>query len=150
MQRRMRDTHLDGGLTRRALIGAGAAALALHALPAAAEAAGDKEQALARAASECVRAGEVCLQHCLDLLATGDQSVGDCAKVVTQMLAVCRAVGPIADARGKYVPAMAALCLSVCTDCEQACRKHADKHAVCKACAEACEKTAAAAKALAA
>jgi Cys-rich four helix bundle protein (predicted Tat secretion target) len=149
MQRRMTDTHLDRGVTRRALMAAGAATLALRALPAMAEpAAADRTQALARAASECVRAGEVCLQHCLDLLATGDTSVGDCAKVVTQMLAVCRAVGPIADARGKYVPAMAALCLSVCTDCEQACRKHADKHEVCKACADACEKTAAAAKAL--
>lgn len=139
-------------LTRRELIAAGAATLAMQAMPAAAAAAGagDKHVALARAASECVRAGEACLQHGLELLAKGDTSIADCAKMVTQMLAVCRAVGPIVDARGKYVPAMAQLCLAVCTDCAEACRKHAEHHAVCKACMEACEKSAAAAKALAA
>jgi Cys-rich four helix bundle protein (predicted Tat secretion target) len=140
-------------LTRRELMAAGAATLALQAMPAmaATEAdAGDKAAALARAASGCVRAGEACLQHCLDLLAKGETGLGDCAKMVTQMLAVCRAVGPIADARGKYLPAMARLCLTVCTDCEEVCRKHAEHHAVCKACADACEQTAAAAKPLAA
>lgn len=138
-------------LTRRELIAAAAAALAWQALPAsAASAADDKAQALARAASGCVRAGEACLQHCLDLLASGDKSLGDCAKMVTQMLAVCRAVGPIADAGGRHLPAMAQLCQAVCTDCEKVCREHASHHEVCKACADACQTTAAAAKALAA
>lgn len=136
-------------LTRRNLLAAGTAALAWQALPVAVAAAADDEaRALARAASGCVRAGEACLQHCLDLLATGDKSLGDCAKMVNQMLAVCRAVGPIADAGGTHLVAMARLCQAVCTDCEKACREHAAHHDVCKACADACESTAAAAKAL--
>ena len=137
-------------LTRRQVMAAGVAAMAIQAMPAGAAESGDKAAALADAASGCVRAGEACLQHCLDLLAKGDTGIADCAKTVTQMLAICRAVGPIADARGKYLPAMAQLCQTACTDCAEACRKHAEHHAVCKACMEACEKTAAAAKALAA
>lgn len=139
-------------LTRRQMIAAGAAAVAMRAMPAiaAGEISRDKARALADAASGCVRAGEACLQHCLDLLATGDTSLADCARTVTQMLAVCRAVGPIADAGSRHLPALASLCQAVCTDCVEACRKHAEHHAVCKACLEACEKTATAAKALAA
>lgn len=46
---------------------------------------------LAKAAAECVRIGEECLQHCLVLLGQGDTSLADCSKTVQQMLAVCRA-----------------------------------------------------------
>lgn len=139
-------------LTRREMMAAGAAVLVAQAVPAAgAESSGaGKAAALAAAASECVRAGEACLQHCLDLLAKGDTSIAECAQTVNQMLAVCRAVGPLADAGGTHLPAMAQLCQAVCTDCAAACRKHADHHAICKTCMEACERTVAAAKAVAA
>ncbi|MFN8644210.1 MAG: Csp1 family four helix bundle copper storage protein [Candidatus Binatia bacterium] len=137
-------------VTRRQVMAAGVAAVAIKAMPAAAAASGDKARALADAASGCVRAGEACLQHCLELLAKGDTSIADCAKAVTQMLAVCRAVGPIADARSRHLAAMAQLCQAVCGDCAEACRKHAEHHTVCKACLDACEETVAAAKAVAA
>ncbi len=103
---------------------------------------------LAVAAAECVRVGEECLQHCLVLLADGDESLGECAKTVQQMLAVCRAAGPLVYAGSKHVAGYAKLCAGICADCETACRKHESHHAICKQCAEACAKTIAEAKKL--
>jgi Cys-rich four helix bundle protein (predicted Tat secretion target) len=141
-------------ITRRDLMVAGAAAVAAQALAARAADApassGDPAQVFTRAAAECVYAGEACMQHCLTLLASGDKTLGECASMVNQMLAVCRAVGPIADAKGKYIRSVARLCLEVCTDCERVCRQHAEQHAICKTCADACAATVAAAKPLAA
>jgi Cys-rich four helix bundle protein (predicted Tat secretion target) len=108
--------------------------------------AGPAAGGLARAAAECVRAGEECVQHCLDLLARGDTSLGECAKSVNQMLAVCRAAGPLAYADSKHLKTFAKLCADVCSECETACRKHESHHAVCKSCAEACARTVAEAK----
>jgi len=141
-------------ITRRELMVAGATAIAVQATAAraadGAAAAAEPAPGLAAAAAECVRTGEACLQHCLTLLAGGDKSLGDCAQSVNQMLAICRAVGPILDANGPYVRATAQLCLAVCTDCERVCRQHAGRHAICKTCADACAAAAAAAKPLAA
>lgn len=140
-------------ITRRDLMVAGATVMAHAAVAHAADAptsGTDKDQALSSAASECVRSGEACMQHCLNELAKGDKTLGECAQMVNQMLAVCRAVGPIVDAKGKYVRPMAQLCADVCTDCEAACRKHAQHHAICAQCADACATVVKAAKALAA
>jgi len=97
--------------------------------------------ALAAAAAQCIEAGNACLQHCLDMLGSGDTSLAECSQAVRQMLAICTAVGPIADARSKYLKPLARICLDACTDCEQACRKHEAHHAPCKHCAEACART---------
>ena len=109
-----------------------------------------KVDALAQAAGACTVAGNVCLQHCLTLLAQGDKSLGDCAKAVSQMLAVCNAMSTLAAFNSQYAPRLAKLCVDVCTDCEKACRPHAEHHAVCKACADACVATIAQAKLIAA
>jgi len=109
-----------------------------------------KVDALAQAAGTCTVAGNVCLQHCLTLLAQGDKSLGDCAKAVSQMLAVCNAMSTLAAFNSQYAPRLAKLCVDVCTDCEKACRPHAEHHAVCKACADACVATIAQAKLIAA
>ena len=109
-----------------------------------------KVDALAQAAGTCTVAGNVCLQHCLTLLAQGDKSLGDCAKAVSQMLAVCNATSALAAFNSQYTPRLAKLCVDVCTDCEKACRPHAEHHAVCKACADACVATIAQAKLIAA
>jgi Cys-rich four helix bundle protein (predicted Tat secretion target) len=137
---------LASGATLGATYGLGlSVAHAADAAPAQAAPAG-----LAAAAANCVRIGEECLQHCLVLLAQGDTSLGDCAKSVQQMLAVCRAAGPLVYADSKRLGAFAKLCADVCGDCEIACRKHEGYHAICKQCAEACAKTVAEAKKLAA
>jgi Cys-rich four helix bundle protein (predicted Tat secretion target) len=138
-------------ITRRDLMVAGATVMAHATLAQAADApaaAGGTAQTLTAAAAQCVRSGEACMQHCLDELAKGDKSLAECAQMVNQMLAVCRAIGPIVDARGKYVKPMAQICADVCTDCEAACRKHASHHAICAECADACAAVVKAAKAV--
>lgn len=135
---------LASGAALGATLGLGASALAADAP--AAPAANDAGEAFARAAADCVRVGEECLQHCLALLAGGDTALGDCVKSVQQMLGICRAAGPLVYADLKRLAAFARLCADVCGDCEAACRKHESHHAICKACADACAKTVAAAK----
>jgi len=95
-------------------------------------------QGLIEATSHCVRNGQLCLSHCLFLLGNGDDSMADCSKAVNQMLACCSALQSLASQGSRLVPAMARVALEACTQCEQACRKHADMHAPCKACMESC------------
>lgn len=99
---------------------------------------GNANQALINAASDCIQRGQVCLSHCLDLLSQGEKDMGDCAKSVNQMLAVCTALQQLASQNSKYLPALAKIAVDVCRDCEEACKKHADKHEECKACRDAC------------
>lgn len=114
----------------------------------AAHGASGAQPALSGAVSACIQAGEICIDHCLKLLAQGDTSMSPCAESVQTMLAVCRAMGSVAPTGSKHTRALAQLCATVCADCEVECRKHEDKHAACKACAEACKKTADAARAV--
>jgi Cys-rich four helix bundle protein (predicted Tat secretion target) len=102
------------------------------------------------AASNCVKAGLVCVDHCLQSLAAGDTSLAACARSSDQMLSLCGTLAKLASARSTYLPAIAKVALVACQDCEDECRKHADKHAACKACGEACAACAAECKKLAA
>jgi Cys-rich four helix bundle protein (predicted Tat secretion target) len=95
------------------------------------------------AASNCVKAGFVCSDHCLEAFAAGDTSLATCARAVDQMLSLCGTLAKLASLRSFYLPAMAKVALIGCQDCEKECRKHAEKHAPCKACAEACSACAA-------
>lgn len=94
--------------------------------------------ALALAAADCLQKGQVCLDHCVQLLGEGDRAMASCAQMVAQMQAVCAGLQRLANARSKYLPQMARLAQEVCRDCEAECRKHADKHAECRACMEGC------------
>jgi Cys-rich four helix bundle protein (predicted Tat secretion target) len=89
-------------------------------------------------ANNCVKAGLVCSDHCLQAFAAGDISLAGCARAVDQMLALCGTLAKLASLRSQYLPAMAKVALIGCQDCETECRKHAEKHAPCKACADAC------------
>lgn len=101
----------------------------------------------ARAAAACHAAGEVCLAHCLRLLASGNTSMGECGQKAHAMLAICGAVGPIAASNSPHARQLAALCKLVCEECLEACAPHRNMHAECGACASACEATMAAAAA---
>ncbi len=94
--------------------------------------------ALAASASDCVQKGEVCLSHCLVLLGQGDKDMAACAQSVNQMLALCGALQQLANQNSKLLPKLAAIAMDACNQCEQACKKHADKHQECKACGESC------------
>lgn len=95
-------------------------------------------QALIDAAALCTTRGEVCLNHCMTLLGTGDTSLKDCVRTVTAMLATSAAVGRFAASEAPRLKELTKLCIDVCGDCEKECRKHEHHHAACKNCAEAC------------
>lgn len=99
---------------------------------------GSRYGTLAHAATHCVMLGEACLGHCLELLGKGDTSMADCSKSVVQMMAVCNALRQLATWNSAHVPSLAKVAQNLCTECEQACRKHEKEHAVCRDCAEAC------------
>ena len=98
-----------------------------------------KTPEVVRTALHCIRDGEACLDHCIDLFKSGDTSVADCADTVVEMLAMCNALMKMASAKSKHLSAVAKVCAAVCKDCKKECEKHADKHAACKACAKSCE-----------
>jgi Cys-rich four helix bundle protein (predicted Tat secretion target) len=93
--------------------------------------------ALAAAASDCVRKGETCLQHCMTMLSSGDTEMAACAKSVREMLIYCEALEKAAAQGSPHLRDLAKIAAAACADCEAECRKH-EKHAVCKACADAC------------
>lgn len=92
---------------------------------------------LIAAAADCVAKANLCLQHCLDLLGQGDQSMAACAKSSSQVAAVCAALQQLAAADSKHLPKLARAAMDVCKECEQECKK-TEKHPECKACKEAC------------
>lgn len=94
---------------------------------------------LVDAASDCVKAGQACLVHCMEAFSAGDTSLVACARLVDQMLSVCGTLQKLAAAGSPRLGDMAKVALAICDDCEKECRKHADHHATCKACAEACK-----------
>lgn len=107
----------------------------------------DARAALQRAAAECVRAGEVCLTHCLTSLASGNTMMAGCSAKVRQMLPICHAVMQLATTDSEHLVELARICLAVCTECELACRPHASHAPECAACADACRGSIAAARA---
>jgi Cys-rich four helix bundle protein (predicted Tat secretion target) len=103
-------------------------------------AAGLKHQSLVDAALGCVKAGNGCIDHCIELLLAGDTSLGDCARAVQQMLATCDTLAKLAAYDSKFLPEYAKICAEICRNCQTECRKHESHHAACKACAESCAK----------
>lgn len=100
--------------------------------------AGPKHQKLIDAALACVGRGEVCIDHCIKLLSTGDTSLKDCIRSVSGMLPMCVALARMAALDAQRLKDVARVCIDLCADCEKECRKHQDHHAACKACAESC------------
>jgi Cys-rich four helix bundle protein (predicted Tat secretion target) len=100
-------------------------------------AAGVPNTALVATASACVSKGQLCLSHCLDMLATGDKSMSACSKTAREMLTVCGAMLSLAAQGAPSLPKFATVCLDVCKRCEAECRKHV-QHTPCKDCAAAC------------
>jgi Cys-rich four helix bundle protein (predicted Tat secretion target) len=98
-----------------------------------------RNQALLDAATDCIQRGEICMAHCLRLMATGDTETAECAISVNQMLAVCEALQKLSAAESKYLASQAKVALELCEACAKECKKHADKHEECKACGESCE-----------
>lgn len=93
---------------------------------------------LVATARACIARGEACMRHCIALLSRGDTSLVDCLKTVTAMLPICQALERYAIIDARHLRELVRLCMTVNSECEVECRKHADHHDACKACADAC------------
>lgn len=139
-------------MNRREVITAGAGILAAGILksgaafaanPKTSHAGAEGRTALIDAALDCIASGEICHQHCLEILGQGDKSMAECSKTVTEMLTMCRALLELAAQKSPHLPKLAAICADVCKNCEKACRQHEMHMAICKNCAESCARCAA-------
>lgn len=100
--------------------------------------AGVEHQALITAAVDCLNKGNVCVNHCVASLSTGDTMLKDCLKTVLAMLPMCETLAALAAQDAARLKEFAKVCMDVCDDCEKECRKHETHHATCKSCAESC------------
>src|SRR4051812_49946743 len=57
---------------------------------------GSKYQALIESTHACMATGDVCINHCLQSLGTGDKTLAECAKSVEAMLPLVTATGKLA------------------------------------------------------
>lgn len=102
----------------------------------------DSNRRLVDTASECVKVGEICQEHCSERLRQGDKSMVKCSQSIAEMLPMCRALQTLAIQGSPHLAEHAKTCAKVCRDCESACKVHASHHEACKTCMEACNKCA--------
>jgi Cys-rich four helix bundle protein (predicted Tat secretion target) len=104
----------------------------------------DKLKKATDAAFDCIKKGEACTAHCLDMIASGDTSMKDCLPTLANMMAACAAfakIGTYNSAKPEAMRHLASACADLCKDCAESCKTHAE-HAVCKVCMDACNKCA--------
>jgi Cys-rich four helix bundle protein (predicted Tat secretion target) len=101
--------------------------------------AGPTHPKLLQSAATCVSSGQICIRHCLDLFAQGNnKELAACSISVNELVSVCGTLQQLAASNSKYLPRYAKFAMDVCKGCEEECRKHEKKHQACKDCAEAC------------
>ncbi len=98
----------------------------------------ERETSLIDAALHCVKSGEICNDHCIELVKQGDTSIAECLASVSDMLVTCAGLSRLAANQSAHLAAFAKVCIAVCKDCEKACAKHENHHAECRACAQSC------------
>jgi Cys-rich four helix bundle protein (predicted Tat secretion target) len=92
---------------------------------------------------DCLKTGEACGAHCVEMLSKGDTSMKTCYGTVQNMMAACSAmikVGTVDSAKPETIKKLAGVCADLCKECAEACKVHSDHHAVCKACMDSCNK----------
>ena len=99
---------------------------------------GAKHTALVESALDCISTGQFCRDHCIAAIRAGDTTLVDCLAVVTDTLAICQTLVQFAASDNRHLPAFAAVCIEVCQDCENECRRHKETHAECRACMDSC------------
>ena len=95
--------------------------------------------ALIDAASACVKDGETCLAHCIQLMGAGDTSMKDCAEAVSAMIPVSQTLLRLAAMDAVRLKFYAVVASDFLKDCRTQCKRHAPEHPQCKACLEACD-----------
>ena len=90
-------------------------------------------------AMDCVKKGQLCRDHCIELVKAGNTSISDCLDIVIDTISMCETLAQLAVSNSRHLKPFAKVCIEVCKDCEKECRVHKDKHKECKACMESCE-----------
>ena len=96
-----------------------------------------RNTALIDAALDCIKKANACNDHCIELVKQGDTSIADCLSSVAVALPMCNALSTLASSKSKHLAEMAKVCISVCEDCYEECKKH-QKHIACKECMDSC------------
>lgn len=98
---------------------------------------GAKRQALIDAAAKCSSAADICVGHCLEMLAGGDKTLAACAASSREVEVVCSGLRALAAQDSAHLASYAKVAAEICKSCEAECRKH-PQHPVCKNCGDAC------------
>jgi len=98
---------------------------------------GAKNQALIDAAGACSVAAEICVGHCVEMLASGDKTMAACAASSREVAVVCDGLRSLAAQNSAHLASYAKVAAEICKSCEAECRKH-PQHEACKNCADAC------------
>jgi Cys-rich four helix bundle protein (predicted Tat secretion target) len=89
------------------------------------------------AASACSSAAEICVGHCVEMLAGGDKTLAACAASSREVAVVCNGLRSLAAQNSAYLASYAKVAAEICKSCEAECRKHSE-HIACKNCGDAC------------
>jgi len=98
---------------------------------------GARHQALIDAASNCSSAADICVGHCVEMLAGGDKTMAACTASSREVAVVCEGLRALAAQNSAHLASYAKVAAEICKSCEGECRKH-PQHEVCKNCADAC------------
>ena len=66
---------------------------------------------LVESALDCIKTGEACSHHCIQLIKDGDTSLGECLEIVDQMLPMCRALATLGASDSAH---LSRVCASLC------------------------------------
>lgn len=93
------------------------------------------------AAEECVSVGQACKAHIYQALKSNDLSLTECLLLVRDTIATCAVLAELVTNGSAHSKAMAKVCISVCKDCRDECKKHVPKHKICQDMADSCDET---------
>jgi Cys-rich four helix bundle protein (predicted Tat secretion target) len=97
-----------------------------------------KYGALIGALAQCVSTSRDCIAHCMALFEKGDTETARCARLAYDVQAICGTMMVLAHSDSQHLAEYAKVTAAMCRDCNEECKKHADKHEICKLCADAC------------
>ena len=153
-QRRSTPCHSTGvacredsvSLSRRALLSSSLGLALALAAPASSQAAEDhhhhhpvKHKLLIESALDCIGTAQLCREHCLLVIRSGDNSLVDCLDAVNDTIAICETLVQLAASDSPHLAKYATVCIDVCKDCEEECRKHRAMHKECEDCMLSCQ-----------
>ena len=101
---------------------------------------GEGLESLISAVEECVKRGNLCIEHCVLYLGKGEKELSACLQKALEMEAVCYTLLKLTSYNSSELNKFCKTAFEFCDLCEKECLKHAKKHKVCKECAEACKR----------